>query len=69
MAKLPNADEWRPIADAPFDREIGLAVMDFHGTHSLAFPCRRILGGGMNAETKQRIDVRPTHWREWTKQF
>ena len=27
--------------------------------------CRRILGSWINAETKKRIDVWPTHWREW----
>ena len=25
----------------------------------------RILSGWINAESKQRIDVRPTHWRDW----
>jgi hypothetical protein len=29
------------------------------------FPCRRILGGWIDAETKGWIDLRPTHWREW----
>ena len=29
--------------------------------HALVFPCRRILGGWMHAETKERV----THWREW----
>ncbi len=23
------------------------------------------LDGWLNAETRKRIDVRPTHWREW----
>jgi hypothetical protein len=31
----------------------------------LVFPCRRILGGWMKVETKERLDVRPTHWRDW----
>jgi hypothetical protein len=31
----------------------------------LVFPCRRILSGWVNAETRQRIDVHPTHWRGW----
>ena len=58
--------EWQPISTAPFDRDLELAVFDTVGqTHALVFPCRRILGGWINAQTKQRIDVRPTHWREW----
>jgi hypothetical protein len=31
--------------------------------NALAFPCRRILGGWINARTQERID--PTHWRRW----
>jgi hypothetical protein len=29
------------------------------------FPCRRIAGGWIKTETKERIDVHPSHWREW----
>jgi len=54
-----------PISTAPFDRDFELAVINYTGTHALAFPCRRILGSWINAETKKRLDVRPTHWREW----
>ena len=57
--------DWQPIADAPFDRELELAVLDRKGAHALIFPCRRTLGGWVNAKSKQRIDVNPTHWREW----
>ena len=58
--------EWQPISTAAFDRDLEVAVFDTAGeTHALVFPCRHILGGWINAETKQRIDVHPTHWREW----
>ena len=57
--------EWKPIASAPFNRDLELAVIDYYGTHALIFPCRRVLGGWISAKTKQRIDVRPSHWREW----
>jgi hypothetical protein len=56
---------WLPIKSAPFDCEIALAVIDRDGVHALVFPCRRILGGWMKAETKKRIEVHPTHWRRW----
>ena len=56
---------WYPIATAPFAQDIQLAVIDYDGPHALVFPCRRILNGWMNADTKERLDVRPTHWREW----
>jgi len=58
--------DWQPIATAPFDRDLELAVIDYDGPHALVFPCRRILGGWIKAETKRPIeDLRPTHWREW----
>jgi len=56
---------WQPITNAPFDRNLELAVIDQEGPHALVFPCRRILSGWVNAESNQKIDVRPTHWREW----
>lgn len=56
---------WQPISTAPFDRDLELAVIDSGGPHVLVFPCRRILAGWVNAEAKSRIDVQPTHWREW----
>ena len=59
--------EWRPISTAPFDRDIEIAYINYEGTHSLVFPCRRILDGWMKAETRERIEVRPSHWREYKK--
>jgi hypothetical protein len=56
---------WQAITTAPFDSDIELAVIDGEGPHALVFPCRRLAGGWMNAATKERLDVRPTHWREW----
>jgi hypothetical protein len=56
---------WQPISNAPFGRDLELAVIDDDGPHALIFACRRIVGGWMNTETKERLDVRPTHWREW----
>jgi len=58
--------EWKPISSAPFDRDLELAVFDTGGeVHALVFPCRSVLSSWIDAETKQRIDVSPTHWREW----
>jgi hypothetical protein len=56
---------WQQVSTAPFDRDLELAVIDDDGPHALVFPCRRILNGWMKVETKERLDVRPTHWREW----
>lgn len=57
--------QWQPINTAPFDRDLELAVIDSGEPHALVFPCRRILNGWINAATKSRIEVQPTHWREW----
>lgn len=57
---------WQPIATAPYDRDLELAVIDDEGSHALVFPCRRILHGWINTQTQQQITIRPTHWRPWT---
>jgi hypothetical protein len=56
---------WQDASTAPFDRDLELAVIDKAGTHALIFPCRRTFGGWIDAKTKQRLNVEPTHWREW----
>jgi hypothetical protein len=59
--------EWQPIVSAPFDRDLELAVIDYDGTHAVAFPCR-ILSGWIKAETRKPVVVYPTHWRELADQ-
>jgi hypothetical protein len=60
---------WQSATTAPFDRDLELAVIDYDGPHTLVFLCRRILCGWVKAETAQRVDVRPTHWRPWDRAF
>jgi hypothetical protein len=57
---------WHDILTAPFDRDLELAVIDNNGAHPVTFACRRVVGGWVKADIKRRIDVRPTHWRDWT---
>jgi hypothetical protein len=56
---------WQPVSTAPFDRDLEVAVVSQGIAHALLFPCRRVLGGWIAAETKKKIEVYPTHWREW----
>jgi hypothetical protein len=56
---------WDDISKAPFNRDLELAVVDNDGPHALIFACRRVIGGWINGETNKRIDVHPSHWREW----
>jgi hypothetical protein len=56
---------WQLISTAPFDLDLELAVIDGDGAHALVFACRRIFDGWIKSETGERLDVHPTHWREW----
>jgi hypothetical protein len=67
MVRAHKAPMWQPISTAPFDRDIALAVIDEGEPHALIFPCRQILGGWIKAETQKRIEVHPTHWRDWSE--
>lgn len=58
---------WQRAASAPFDRDLRLAVLEADGTaHELVFACRRVLGGWVKSQTKERLSVDPTHWQEWS---
>jgi hypothetical protein len=57
--------QWMDIGTAPANRDLELAVIDKDGAHVLAFACRRSDGQWVDAKTRQLIDIRPTHWREW----
>jgi hypothetical protein len=59
------SEDWERIATAPFDRDLELAILDFDGTHALVFPCCRVVGGWIDAGSKKRIELSPTHWRDW----
>jgi hypothetical protein len=61
------AMNWQTIGTAPFCRDLQLAVINVGGVHALVFPCRRVLRGWVNAESNERVYVRPTHWREWSE--
>lgn len=59
---------WERVATAPYDRDLRLAVFDEQGVaHALVFPCRRILGGWIKSQSKERVYIDPTHWQEWSE--
>lgn len=58
---------WEGVTTAPFGRDLELAVIEGNAIHKLVFPCRRIPGSWVKAETAERILVQPTHWRAWVK--
>jgi hypothetical protein len=58
---------WYSISTAPFGPDLELAVIESDGSvHALVFPCRRKADVWIDAVTKQRVEVWPTHWREWS---
>jgi hypothetical protein len=57
--------EWKSISTAPFGRDLELAFFNKDAIQTLVFPCRRVVGGWLDAETNEWLDVSPTHWREW----
>lgn len=65
-ARACLADDWHPIASAPFDQELELSVIEADEVHALLFPCRRTARGWVNTSIKAAIPVRPTHWRPWS---
>ena len=58
---------WQSVSNAPFERDLEVAVIDQQGTHALVFPCRRVVGGWIRAKTEERNDIHPTHWRSWDR--
>ena len=64
----PLRAEWLPVSIAPFDADLEVCVMDYDGiVHALRVPCKQGKTGWVDASTKKRIDIQPTHWRTWTK--
>ncbi|MGD9980576.1 MAG: hypothetical protein AB7H66_08395 [Hyphomonadaceae bacterium] len=59
-------EAWRRAADAPFDRDLELAVIDEDGAHALIFACRRVADGWVKSDTGAKLSVEPTHWRAWS---
>jgi hypothetical protein len=54
------------IKAVPKDCDLVLAVLDHDGLHELEFPCRLGESRWIDIRTGRAIEVRPTHWREWT---
>ena len=57
---------WKPISTAPYVGDLEIAVIETDGApHAVSFPCHRVVGGWVAAESREWIKVRPTHWRVW----
>ena len=59
-------EKWLPVSIAPFDTDLEVGAMDKGSVHALIFPVRKNGTDWVDASTKERIDIQPTHWRKWT---
>lgn len=60
-------EKWLRVSIAPSDTDLEVCVMDGRDIHALVFPCRKNGNDWIDAATKKRIDIAPTHWRIWHK--
>jgi hypothetical protein len=58
-------DNWLPVSIAPSDVDLEVGVMDKRGVHALVFPVHKSGAHWVDASTKKRVDIQPTHWRKW----
>jgi hypothetical protein len=65
-ALLQRTRMWKTITSAPADIDLELAVIDEDGCHALVFPCRRHDDAWVDPRDGRLVQVRPSHWREWT---
>ncbi|HLN09927.1 MAG TPA: hypothetical protein VK281_13365 [Xanthobacteraceae bacterium] len=62
-------NDWRPIASAPFDRNVQVGVTSRNGILAIFFPCRRMNAGWINAIVKAPLLHEPACWREWREDY
>ena len=60
-------EKWLPVSIAPSDSDLEACVVENGEVYALVFPCRRVGDTWVDASTKRRIDIQPTHWRFWTE--
>ena len=58
-------ETWLPVSIAPSDVDLEVGVMDKHDVHALVFPVRKNGTDWVDASTKKRVNIGPTHWRKW----
>ena len=63
-----SSAEWLPASLAPSDQDLEVCVLDYDGiVHALAFPCNKDGTDWVDARSKKRADLQPTHWRMWER--
>jgi hypothetical protein len=68
MAQIHSLPEkWLPVSIAPSDGDLEVCVIENGEIYALVFPCCRNGDAWVDASTKKRIDIQPTHWRLWAR--
>ena len=63
-----SSAEWLSASLAPSDQDLEVCVLDYEGiVHALAFPCNKDGTDWVDARSKKRADLQPTHWRMWER--
>jgi hypothetical protein len=66
MAQIHSLPEkWLPVSIVPSDGDLEVCVIENGEVYALVFPCHRNGDAWVDALTKKRIDIQPTHWRLW----
>jgi hypothetical protein len=69
MVVYPLPESWLPVSIAPSDADLEVGVTEKGGVHALVFPVRKSGNDWVDASTKKRIDIEPTHWRRWKDHY
>jgi hypothetical protein len=64
-AAAAQGDNWKPVREAPSDRDVQLAMLVGGEVNALAFACRKSSRGWVNSATGKTVYFQPSHWREW----
>ena len=59
----PAGNPWKPIREAPGDRDVQLGIKDGNEISPLAFACRRVGTKWVQSENSKPMSFRATHWR------
>ncbi len=62
------SDTWFPVSIAPTDQALELCVIEGAETCVLVFPCQKVGRNWVDCESRQVVDIEPTHWRPWAGQ-
>ena len=65
---LADKYDWLPIDTAPLEEEVTLLVTDGRGDpYRIPYPCKRTVGGWVNASKGTALAVRPIQWKPYER--